>query len=64
MPNVDLHELHRAMGRVESKMDLVLERTAGHEKRLSKVERMQWWASGAVGVVAFFAAKIGIPRLS
>lgn len=51
-------ELQRAMGRVESKVDILLERTAAYEKRIHSVEKRVWYASGVSAVLAFIATHI------
>jgi hypothetical protein len=51
-------ELQRSMGRVEAKVDLLIERTGGYDKRLSAVEKRVWWSSGAAAVIAFFTTKV------
>jgi hypothetical protein len=51
-------ELQRAMGRVEAKVDLLIERTGVYDKRISAVEKRVWYASGASAVIAFMATHI------
>jgi len=51
-------ELQRSMGRVEAKVDLLIERTGGFDKRISAVEKRVWYASGASAVVAFVATHL------
>lgn len=51
-------ELQRAMGRVESKVDILLERTGVYERRLTSVEKRVWWGSGVAAVVAFIASNL------
>jgi len=51
-------ELQRAMGRVEAKVDLLLEREGANNKRISAVEKKVWWASGASAVLAYIATNI------
>ncbi len=51
-------ELQRAMGRVEAKVDLLIERTGTYDKRISAVEKRVWWSSGAAAVVAYIATNI------
>ena len=51
-------ELQRAMGRVESKVDLLIERTGAYDKRISAVEKKVWWSSGAAAVIAFITTNI------
>lgn len=40
-------ELHRAIGRLESKVDILLARDEGFDKRLGRVEHKVAWFSGA-----------------
>lgn len=49
-------DLQRAIGSVEAKVDILLERTRGFDTRLSAVEKKVWWASGGAAMLAFFLA--------
>jgi hypothetical protein len=51
------------LGRVEGKVDLVLDKLSGHDKRISAVEKKVWYAAGAGAVLSAFAVKIGLPFL-
>lgn len=51
-------EIQRSLGRVEAKVDLLLERTNGFDTRLSKVEKKVWYASGASAVIAYIATHL------
>ncbi|MEH2501257.1 hypothetical protein V1290_000068 [Bradyrhizobium sp. AZCC 1578] len=51
-------ELQRAMGRVEAKVDLLIELTGKYDDRLTKVERKVWWSSGAAAVIAFITTNL------
>lgn len=51
-------ELQRAMGRVEAKVDLLIERTGKYDTRISAVEKKVWWSSGAAAVITFIATNI------
>lgn len=51
-------ELQRSLGRVEAKVDTLLERTAGFDTRITAVEKKVWYASGASAVIAFIATNI------
>lgn len=51
-------ELQRAMGRVEAKVDLLIERTGAYDRRISAVEKKVWYASGASAVLAFIATHL------
>lgn len=48
-------EIQRAMGRVEAKLDLLLDRSDAHDTRISAVEKKVWWATGASAVITFVA---------
>lgn len=51
--------LHEGLGRVEAKVDVLLERTAAQDYRLRVVERKQWFTSGSIAVaVALLVPKI------
>lgn len=50
--------MQRSMGRVEAKVDLLLERTGVFERRISAVEKKVWYASGASAVLAFLATHL------
>ena len=43
-------ELAQAVGRMEGKIDLLL--SAGHEKRISSLERSRAWVIGAASVIS------------
>ena len=43
---------------IDAKVDILLDRTKGFDKRLSAVEKKVWWASGASAVVAFLATHL------
>jgi hypothetical protein len=47
----DLAELHRAIGRLESKVDILLARDDAFDRRLAKVEHKVTWFSGAAAVI-------------
>lgn len=49
------------LARIEVKLDTVLEQVADHEKRIRNGERRQHVYAGGVGIVAFIAAKVGLP---
>lgn len=51
-------ELQRSLGRVEAKVDILLERSALSDKRIGAIEKRVWWASGASAVIAFVATKV------
>lgn len=54
-------DLQRSLGRVESKVDILLERTGAYEKRIGAIEKKVWWSSGAAAIVAFIATRIHTP---
>lgn len=51
-------EVQRSLGRIESNVDILLERTAAYEKRLGAVEKRVWYASGASAILAYIATNI------
>lgn len=51
-------ELQRAMGRIESKVDMLLDRDADRELRLSSLERSRSWLQGILAVLAVAWAAI------
>jgi hypothetical protein len=44
-------DVAQQLGRIESKLDTVLERIDDHEERLRKVELRSAWAAGAAAVL-------------
>lgn len=47
------------LGRMDGKLDLLINRSDDQEKRLNGVEKRVWYASGAAAfIAAFFATKI------
>lgn len=58
---MDRDEIIEGLTRVETKVDMLLQRELGSELRLRSVERRQWYHSGVVAVLALIAAKFGIP---
>jgi hypothetical protein len=46
------------LGQLVSKVDTLLHRTDGYDKRIAAVERKQWWLSGASAVLGFVIAKL------
>jgi hypothetical protein len=52
------HELQRALGRIEGKLDGILERLEGHDARIVRVEgKVHFW-SGVYAAVSGFLAII------
>lgn len=51
-------DLHRSVGRLESKVDILLERTKGFDTRLSAVEKKVWYGSGIAAVLAFISSRL------
>jgi hypothetical protein len=47
----DLADIHRTLGRLESKVDILLARDDGFDRRLTKVEHKVTWFSGAAAAV-------------
>lgn len=47
------------VGRLDGKMDVLLQRTAGFEARITAVEHKVWWVSGvAAAVMALVAPQV------
>ena len=46
------------LGQLVSKVDTLLQTVHGYDKRLTAVERKQYWLSGASAVLGFVVAKI------
>jgi hypothetical protein len=51
-------EVHRSLGQIEAKVDILLTRSDIYDKRLNTVEKKMWWSSGAAAVIAFIATNI------
>lgn len=48
-----LNDLHQTVGKIDGKVDILLDRTKQFDARLSAVEKKVWWASGATAAVTF-----------
>lgn len=55
MDETDAHTL----GRIEGKMDLVVDMLKEDRKRISAVEKKVYWGSGLAVGLSFLAAKLG-----
>lgn len=53
------NELARSLGRLEGKVDLILECVRANDVRISAVEKKVWYASGSAAVLGALAAKLG-----
>lgn len=51
------------LGRIEGKVDMILDHIKDHGKRISAVETKVWWAGGAMAVLGAVASKLGLPSL-
>lgn len=51
-------ELHRAIGRIEGKLDQYLRRQDALEARLTSTERKLWTLTGALAVLAVFKDRL------
>lgn len=51
---MDRDEIISAVSRVETKVDLLLERSNADSARITAVEKAQWYHSGAVAFAAAF----------
>lgn len=56
----DNTELARSIGRVEGKIDLLIDLHKGTSKRLGAVEKRSWWIGGAMAVVVLVFNKSGL----
>jgi hypothetical protein len=54
------HEQSLLLGRIDANVQTLLAKAKLHDQRLASVERRQWMLSGAAGVIAFVAGKIGV----
>lgn len=62
-----LADMHRSVGRIEGKLDLLLEsiaddraRTAELAARTGKVEKRQSWYDGGLALIAVILAALGV----
>lgn len=55
---MDENDLARSIGRVEGKIDLILDRTHGLDARLSAVEKKVWYGSGIAAALAFIVTRL------
>jgi hypothetical protein len=51
------------LGRIEGKVDLIIDKLSGHDKRIAAVEKKVWYAGGVAAVLSVIAAKLGLPLL-
>lgn len=51
-------ELNRSVGRIEGKLDALLDQTKNFDKRISSVEKKVWYGSGIGAVLAFISTKL------
>jgi hypothetical protein len=49
----------RSLARVETKVDMIIDRFDKLEDRTAAVEKKVWYGSGIAAVLAFFATKFG-----
>ena len=49
-------EVQRSLGRVESKIDMLLDRHETFDKRLGSVEKKVYWFSGASAFAAYLVS--------
>jgi hypothetical protein len=48
---MQLTELAQSLGRVEAKVDLLLDHATKADRRIASMERKMWWGSGAMAVL-------------
>lgn len=46
------------LGRLDSKVDLLLAHSKLYDVRLRTVERRQWWATGAAAIIGVVATRV------
>src|SRR5258705_8485537 len=51
----DAHEHLQNASRVETKVDMLIDRGKDHEERIRVVEKRSWWMGGAAALLAFIA---------
>lgn len=51
----------RTLGRMEGKLDMLIERFDTLDERHHALSKRVWWQTGAAAVVGVLAAKLGIP---
>lgn len=51
-------ELQRSLGKIEAKVDILLERSSSQDKRISAVEKKVWWSTGVGAVLAFIGSNL------
>lgn len=49
-------QVHKSLGSIEAKVDILLLNSSAQEKRLSSVEHRQWTVAGAVAVFVALVA--------
>lgn len=54
-----MEELQRSVGRIEGKLDLLIERSEADGKRISALEKKHWWTMGASAVLAYVGVHLG-----
>lgn len=58
---MDTNEISRTLGRLEGKVDLLIDRFDKVDKRVEAVQRKQWYHTGVLAVLGVMAAKMGLP---
>jgi hypothetical protein len=53
--------LERSIGRIEGKLDMLIELHTKNDKRLAAVEKKLWWFSGVWALGALIASKLNLP---
>lgn len=52
------NEVARSLGRIEGKVDMIIDQLKSDSERLSAVEKKVWYGSGVAAVLAFVATKL------
>lgn len=58
---MDDAELARSLGRVEGKVDTILDLLTEDRARIHAVEKKVWYSAGVSAVLAAVAVKLGLP---
>ena len=61
LPTCPLHPetLHQTIGSLHAKVDILLERGASHDERITALEKRQWIGAGVAGAIVLYFS--GLP---
>lgn len=64
---MDFAELHRALGRIEGKIDGYSARLDAHNTRIATLEKKSSYRDGAIAILSalalWFLSQVGLPRI-